>query len=190
MTGWPRRSASPRRLVARRTRSGRSRTPPRHTADLQHAFYPSHHPNKEPPGPHLSPSEFNEALARGATVVDCRNRYESEIGRFQTALTPDCGTFRECLPAVKSLLVGQETNEILLYCTGGIRCEKASAFLLVRTHACTRTYFNTHTRARTHACTQPPKHACFIHPPTHSHLPTQREGFQCVKQLDGGTNQS
>jgi UPF0176 protein len=58
-----------------------------------------------------------------------RNYYESEVGHFKTAITPDVETSRELLPHVKNLLKGQEEKEVLLYCTGGIRCEKASAYL-------------------------------------------------------------
>ena len=58
-----------------------------------------------------------------------RNHYESEIGRFKGAICPETETFREELPVVKKLLEGKERKKILLYCTGGIRCEKTSAYL-------------------------------------------------------------
>jgi len=81
-------------------------------------------------GKHLSPAEFNAALEDENTlVVDMRNHYESRVGRFEKALTPDADTFREELPMVKEMLKGKEDKKILLYCTGGIRCEKASAYL-------------------------------------------------------------
>ena len=80
-------------------------------------------------GKHLDPKEWNEAVNNGAIVVDMRNHYESEIGHFKNAILPEAETFREELPMVKSLLKGQEEKNILLYCTGGIRCEKASAYL-------------------------------------------------------------
>ena len=80
-------------------------------------------------GQHLTAKEWNIAMDNGATVVDMRNHYESEIGRFQGAICPDVETFKEELPVVKNLLKGKEEEEILLYCTGGIRCEKASAYL-------------------------------------------------------------
>lgn len=68
-------------------------------------------------------------LADEATVVDMRNRYESEVGHFKNAICPDVKTFRQALPKVLQLLEGKQEQKILLYCTGGIRCEKASAWL-------------------------------------------------------------
>ena len=80
-------------------------------------------------GKHLSAREFNEAIEDPNTVViDMRNHYESEIGRFKNALLPDTDTFRETLPVSIDLVKDQKDKKILLYCTGGIRCEKASAY--------------------------------------------------------------
>lgn len=82
-------------------------------------------------GNHLSAEEFNKKLNEDNTViVDMRNYYESEVGRFKDAIVPDVDTSRELLPKVRSLLKGHEKDEVLLYCTGGIRCEKASAYLI------------------------------------------------------------
>ena len=80
-------------------------------------------------GVHLDAEKWNNALENGATVVDMRNHYESEIGKFKGAICPDVETFKEELPEVKKILKGQEEDKILLYCTGGIRCEKTSAYL-------------------------------------------------------------
>jgi len=81
-------------------------------------------------GKHLTAKEFNEAMKDPNTiVVDMRNQYESEVGHFEGAICPDADTFREELPMVKEELKGKEDKKILLYCTGGIRCEKASAYL-------------------------------------------------------------
>ena len=81
-------------------------------------------------GTHLSAREFNELLDEPETVVvDMRNNYESAIGRFEKAIMPQAYTFREELPMAKELLKGKENQKVLLYCTGGIRCEKASAYL-------------------------------------------------------------
>ena len=80
-------------------------------------------------GKHLDAKAWNDALENGATVVDMRNHYESEIGKFKGAICPDVETFKEELPEVKELLKGKEDEQILLYCTGGIRCEKTSAYL-------------------------------------------------------------
>ncbi|GIR58486.1 MAG: hypothetical protein CM15mP65_10670 [Crocinitomicaceae bacterium] len=80
-------------------------------------------------GNHLNAKQWNEAIDKGATVVDMRNHYESEIGHFRSAILPEAETFREELPMVEEILKGKEDENILLYCTGGIRCEKASAYL-------------------------------------------------------------
>ncbi len=80
-------------------------------------------------GTHLTAREFNEALADENTiVVDLRNHYECEVGRFDKALLPKANTFRDALPEMYDTLKGQEDKKLLLYCTGGIRCEKASAW--------------------------------------------------------------
>ena len=81
-------------------------------------------------GKHLSAKEFNEAMKNPDTiVVDMRNHYESEIGHFKGAILPDADTFKQELPMVSDLLKTNKDKKILLYCTGGIRCEKASAYL-------------------------------------------------------------
>ncbi|WP_339609209.1 rhodanese-related sulfurtransferase [uncultured Planktosalinus sp.] len=81
-------------------------------------------------GVHLKANEFNQFLEDPNTiVVDMRNHYESEIGHFKGAITPDVETFRESLPIIEEQLAGHKENKnLLMYCTGGIRCEKASAF--------------------------------------------------------------
>lgn len=81
-------------------------------------------------GKHLSAKEWNEAMnAEGTIVVDMRNEYESDIGHFEGAITPKCNTFREELPMVLEELKDKKEQKVLLYCTGGVRCEKTSAFL-------------------------------------------------------------
>ena len=63
-------------------------------------------------------------------LVDMRNHYESEIGHFKGAILPDVDSFRDSLPIIEKKLEEHKTSKkILMYCTGGIRCEKASAFL-------------------------------------------------------------
>jgi UPF0176 protein len=80
-------------------------------------------------GKHLSAKQFNDALKQdGTIVVDLRNHYESEVGHFRNAILPDADTFRDELPMVLDMLKEKKDNKLLLYCTGGIRCEKASAF--------------------------------------------------------------
>ena len=81
-------------------------------------------------GTHLSGTEFHEQIGKENTVVvDMRNLYESEIGRFENAICPEADTFREELEIAVDLLKDQKDKKVLLYCTGGIRCEKASAYL-------------------------------------------------------------
>jgi len=80
-------------------------------------------------GRHLSAKEFNEAMDEpGTIVIDMRNHYESEVGHFEGALLPQVDTFREELENAVSLAGDDKDKKILLYCTGGIRCEKASAW--------------------------------------------------------------
>ena len=80
-------------------------------------------------GNHLSAREFNDAMQDPQTlVIDMRTHYESEVGHFENALCPDADTFRDALPKAIDLVKGKEDQKILLYCTGGIRCEKASSY--------------------------------------------------------------
>ncbi len=81
-------------------------------------------------GKHLSAEEFNALTDQDDTIlIDFRNHYESEVGHFQGAITPDVDTFRESLPFIEEeYLKGNEDKNIVMYCTGGIRCEKASAW--------------------------------------------------------------
>lgn len=84
-------------------------------------------------GQHLSAEAFNRLTDDPNTIlVDMRNHYESEVGHFENALTPDAATFREELPMVADLLAEQKNRNIVMYCTGGIRCEKASAYMKYR----------------------------------------------------------
>ncbi|MBN2236358.1 MAG: rhodanese-related sulfurtransferase [Bacteroidales bacterium] len=81
-------------------------------------------------GNHLSGSDFHHLLSQPETVVvDMRNLYESEIGHFEGAIIPEADTFREEMDLVVDLLKDKKDKKVLLYCTGGIRCEKASAYL-------------------------------------------------------------
>lgn len=81
-------------------------------------------------GIHLKAQEFNNMLEDPNTiVVDFRNHYESEVGHFEGAITPDVENFRESLPIINEQLQDfKEDKNLLMYCTGGIRCEKASAY--------------------------------------------------------------
>ena len=80
-------------------------------------------------GVHLTAEKFNTLTDDPNTiVVDMRNHYESEVGKFKMAITPDVETFREALPVVEKMLEEDKDKNIVMYCTGGIRCEKASAY--------------------------------------------------------------
>ncbi|WP_298418195.1 rhodanese-related sulfurtransferase [uncultured Kordia sp.] len=81
-------------------------------------------------GVHVGAEKFNELLDDQNTIlVDMRNHYESEIGHFQGAITPDVDTFRESLPIIEEDLSDHKDDKnLVMYCTGGIRCEKASAY--------------------------------------------------------------
>lgn len=81
-------------------------------------------------GQHLNAAEFNQLADNPNTIiVDMRNHYESEVGHFKNAILPDVDTFREELQIAEDLIRDQKDKNLLLYCTGGIRCEKASAWL-------------------------------------------------------------
>lgn len=81
-------------------------------------------------GVHVNAAEFNALTSQDDTiVVDMRNHYESEIGHFEGAITPDVDTFRDSLPIIEEdLSEHKEDKNLVMYCTGGIRCEKASAY--------------------------------------------------------------
>jgi UPF0176 protein len=89
-------------------------------------------PNFDPSntGKYLSAEEFNKKMEDPNTVVvDMRNHYESEVGHFKGALLPDVDTFREEIKVVEDILKNDKDKQVLMYCTGGIRCEKASAYM-------------------------------------------------------------
>jgi UPF0176 protein len=81
-------------------------------------------------GKHLKADEFNQLIDDPNTIlIDMRNHYETEVGHFKGAIIPDVDTFRDSLPVIEDeILKGNEDKNIVMYCTGGIRCEKASAW--------------------------------------------------------------
>ncbi len=81
-------------------------------------------------GVHVDASRFNQLIDDPNTLlVDMRNHYESEIGHFKGAITPDVDTFRDSLDIIEEdLKEHKEDKNLVMYCTGGIRCEKASAY--------------------------------------------------------------
>jgi len=81
-------------------------------------------------GRYLTAAEMNDYVKDSdSVVVDMRNYYEAEIGHFEGAITPNVVTFREELKKTPELLKEHKDKKVALYCTGGIRCEKASAWL-------------------------------------------------------------
>lgn len=81
-------------------------------------------------GKHLKASEFNEIIEDENTIlIDMRNHYEHEVGYFKGAITPDVDTFRDSLPYIVNQIREFQDKNLVMYCTGGIRCEKASAWM-------------------------------------------------------------
>ncbi len=85
----------------------------------------------EKKGRYVNAREMNLLLNDPDTVViDMRNHYEYEVGHFVNAVELPSDTFREQLPMAVEMMKGREQKNIIMYCTGGIRCEKASAYML------------------------------------------------------------
>ncbi|MDP7537162.1 MAG: rhodanese-related sulfurtransferase [Methylococcales bacterium] len=81
-------------------------------------------------GTYVKPSEWNALISDpDVLLVDTRNDYEVNIGQFQGALNPKTETFREFPQYVKDNLNPEQHNKVAMYCTGGIRCEKSTAYL-------------------------------------------------------------
>jgi UPF0176 protein len=82
-------------------------------------------------GQYVNAEEFNQLTEDPETiVVDMRNHYEYEVGHFENAIEVPSDTFREQLPMAADMLKDARDKNIIMYCTGGIRCEKASAYML------------------------------------------------------------
>lgn len=82
-------------------------------------------------GQHLSPAQFHEMLKRDDVLcIDGRTDYEFDLGHFRGAIRPDCDSFREFPTWIREHLADQKDTPILTYCTGGIRCEKLTSFML------------------------------------------------------------
>ena len=102
----------------------------RYKPEIVHSGLRHIDPNKRT-GVHLSPQEFKELKDKEDVVVlDVRSDYEHSVGRFKNAVTLDIENFREFPDKVDELKEKYKDKKILTYCTGGIKCEKASAFLL------------------------------------------------------------
>lgn len=82
-------------------------------------------------GKYVDADSFNKLTSDPETVVvDMRNHYEYEVGHFENAIEIPSDTFRAQLPMAVSILDEKKDKNIIMYCTGGIRCEKASAYML------------------------------------------------------------
>lgn len=82
-------------------------------------------------GKYVNAEQMNEMMKDENTiVVDMRNHYEYEVGHFVKAIEVPSDTFRQQLPMAADMLKGHKDKNIIMYCTGGIRCEKASAYML------------------------------------------------------------
>jgi len=82
-------------------------------------------------GKRLSPVEFHEQLQEeDVVVIDGRNDYEYKIGHFRNAIRPDVESFREFPEWIRENLSQYKDKKVLTYCTGGIRCEKLTGFLM------------------------------------------------------------
>jgi UPF0176 protein len=82
-------------------------------------------------GKYVDAEQFNQLASDPNTVViDMRNHYEFEVGHFEKAIEIPSDTFREQLPMAADMMNEDKDKNIIMYCTGGIRCEKASAYML------------------------------------------------------------
>jgi predicted sulfurtransferase len=83
-------------------------------------------------GPEIEPQEFKAMLDRGEAVhvLDTRNDYELRVGTFENAIDLNIRTFRAFPEAIKRLPEAMKDEPIVMFCTGGIRCEKASAIMM------------------------------------------------------------
>jgi UPF0176 protein len=82
-------------------------------------------------GKYIDAESFNKLTDDPDTIiVDMRNHYEYEVGHFEKAVEVPSDTFREQLPMAAEMLKDRKDKNIIMYCTGGIRCEKASAYML------------------------------------------------------------
>ncbi|MEP7108307.1 MAG: rhodanese-related sulfurtransferase [Ferruginibacter sp.] len=87
--------------------------------------------NMEKKGKYVNAAQMNELMQDENTIViDMRNHYEYEVGHFEKALEIPSDTFREQLPMAVDMMQDNKDKNIVMYCTGGIRCEKASAYML------------------------------------------------------------
>ncbi|WP_346239511.1 rhodanese-related sulfurtransferase [Niabella insulamsoli] len=81
-------------------------------------------------GKYADAATFNRLAEDPETIIiDMRNHYEFEVGHFENAIEIPSDTFREQLPMAAAMMESHKDKNIIMYCTGGIRCEKASAYM-------------------------------------------------------------
>jgi len=84
-------------------------------------------------GTYVSPSDWNKLIKDpDVLLIDVRNRYEIEVGNFRGALSPEIDNFRYFPEFVEKNLDPEKNRKVAMYCTGGIRCEKASSYMLLK----------------------------------------------------------
>ena len=82
-------------------------------------------------GVHVSPNEWNELISDPEVLtIDTRNDYEVEFGTFKNAINPNTENFRDFPEFVNNNLIDKKDKKIAMFCTGGIRCEKSTSYLL------------------------------------------------------------
>ena len=82
-------------------------------------------------GKYVNADQMNDLMNDpGTVVIDMRNHYEYEVGHFENAIEIPSDTFKQQLPMAVEMMKENKEKNIIMYCTGGIRCEKASAFML------------------------------------------------------------
>lgn len=82
-------------------------------------------------GRYVNAEEMNELMKdKDTVIIDMRNHYEFEVGHFEKAIEIPSDTYREQLPMAVDMMKENKEKNIIMYCTGGIRCEKASAYML------------------------------------------------------------
>jgi UPF0176 protein len=81
-------------------------------------------------GEYIEAKNWDEFIAQDdVLLIDTRNKYETQLGKFAQSIDPNTRTFREFIPWVEKNLTSQQHKKIAMYCTGGIRCEKSTAYL-------------------------------------------------------------
>ena len=93
--------------------------------------HPEINPSTIKKGTYVEPKDWNDIISDpDVIVIDTRNHYEVEIGTFHRAIDPNTQIFREFPQYIEENLDPKKNKKVAMYCTGGVRCEKASAYML------------------------------------------------------------